>query len=116
VPSPTNTLILKLFAFDDRDEKQDLDRAQAHAWDVYIATMLTNRSDYLESREFLSRHKKSAVILKTQSIVESKFSSVDKSGWQCVLEASGFHPGMNVRQKREGLDEARRRLARWFTI
>lgn len=116
VPSPTNALILKLFAFDDRDEKQDQDRSQAHAWDIYMAAMLANGSDYLEAREFLSRHKESDVILKTQSIVDNKFSSVGKPGWQRVLEASGFHPEMNVRQKRHKLDEARRRLARWFTI
>lgn len=116
VPSPTNALILKLFAFDDRDEKYDRDRSQAHAWDVYVVTMLTDRSDYLEGREFLSRHRDSAVILKTQSIVDSKFSSVDKSGWQRVLETSGFHPRMSVQQKRERLDEARRRLVRWFAI
>ena len=116
VPSPTNALILKLCAFDDRDEKHNRDRSQAHAWDVYVATMLTNRSDYLEAREFLPRHKDSAVILKTQSIVGNKFSSIDKPGWQRVLETSGFHPEMNVQQKRERLDEARRRLVRWFAI
>jgi len=116
VPSPTNALILKLFAFDDRYEKQDRDRSQAHAWDVYVVTMLTGRSDYLEGREFLSRHRDSAVILKTRSIVDSKFSSVDKPGWQRVLETSGFHPGMSVQQKRERLDEAKRRLVRWFAI
>lgn len=116
VPSPTNALILKLFAFDDRDERQDRDRSQAHAWDIYIATMLTNRSDYLEAREFLSQHKDSDVILKARSIVDDKFTSVSKSGWQRVLEASSFHPEMNVRQKRERLDEAKRRLTRWFAI
>ena len=119
VPSPTNAMILKLFAFDDRDEKdgkQDTERAQAHAFDIYIAAMLTNRSDYLEAQEFLPRHKGSDIILKTQSIVANKFSSVHRSGWQRVLETSSFYPKMNVQQKRERLDEARRRLMRWFTI
>jgi hypothetical protein len=109
-------LILKLFAFNDRDEKRDRDRSQAHAWDIHIATMLTTRDDYLEAREFLSEHKDSNVILKTQSIIDNKFSSVDKPGWQRVLEASSFHPEMKVQQKREMLDRARHRLMRWFAV
>ena len=109
-------MILKLFASNDRDEKHDRDRSQAHAWDIHIATMLTTRDDYLEARKFLSEHKDSNVILKTQSIIDNKFSSVDKPGWQRVLEASSFHPEENVQQKREILDQARRRLVRWFAI
>jgi len=118
VPSPTNSLLLKLFAFNDRSEgqRQDSERAQAHALDIYIAIMLTKRTDYLEGQKFLSRHKDSEIIQRAQSIVDSKFSSVDKLGWQLVLEASSFYPEKNVRQKRERLDDAKRRLLRWFTI
>jgi len=118
VPSPTNSMILKLFAFNDRDEGQrtDFERAQAHALDIYIAIMLTNKTDYDEGQKFLSRHRDSEIIQKAQSIVHSKFSSIDKSGWRYVLEASSFYPEINVRQKRERLDNAKRRLVRWFTI
>ncbi len=118
VPSPTNSLLLKLFAFNDRSEsqRQDSERAQAHALDIYIAIILTNRTDYLEGQKFLSRHRDSEIIQRAQSIVDSKFSSVDKLGWQLVLEASSFYPEKNVRQKRERLDDAKRRLLRWFTI
>lgn len=118
VPSPTNSLILKLFAFNDRDQgqRQDSERAQAHALDIYIVIMLTTRADYLEGQKFLSRHKDSEIIQKARSIVDSKLSSVDKPGWLLVLEASSFYPEKNVRQKRERLDDAKRRLLRWFTI
>lgn len=118
VPSPTNSLILKLFAFNDRDEgqRQDSERAQAHALDIYIAIMLTNRNDYEEGREFLSRHKGSEIIQKARSIVDNKFSSVEKSGWRLVLEASGFYPEINVRQKRDRLESAKNRLLKWFSI
>lgn len=115
VPSPTNSLILKLFAFDDRDKRQDQDRSQAHAWDIYIAAMLANRSDFLEGQEFLKKHNDSQIICRAQSIARSKFSSVDAPGWQRVLDASGFHPEMNVRQRKKRLDKAGRRLVRWFT-
>lgn len=116
VPSPTNSLILKLFAFNDRDKKQDKDRSQAHAWDIYIATTLTNRIDYLEAQEFLFRHQDSEIIHKTKSIVAEKFSSIDKSGWQLILETSGFYPGTNIRQRKEILEVAGRRLVRWFNL
>lgn len=117
LPSPTNLLILKLFAFDDRSNKDDTEYAQTHALDIYlIIAMLTQRRDYLEGQKFLSRHRDSEIIQRAQSIVDSKFSSVDKLGWQLVLEASSFYTEKNVRQKRERLDDAKRRLVRWFTI
>jgi len=118
VPSPTNLLLLKLFAFNDRDEgqKQDSERAQAHAWDVYVTIMLTDREDYLEGQDFLSRHEESDIIQAARSIVESKFNAVEQAGWRRVLESSDFYPGLNRREKEARLDEAMRRLLRWFDI
>jgi hypothetical protein len=111
-------MILKLFAFNDRGQgqRQGLERAQAHALDIYITIMLTNRADYLEGREFLSRHKDSDLIQKARSIVDNKFSSVDKDGWRFVLETSSFFPDKNVLQKKGLLEEARSRLIRWFYL
>ncbi|MHC4557520.1 MAG: hypothetical protein ACYTFW_10505 [Planctomycetota bacterium] len=117
LPSPTNLLILKIFAFDDRSNKADTEHAQTHALDIYlIITMLNQRSDFLEGQKFLSQHRDSEVIQRVQSIVDNKFSSIDNLGWQLVLEASSFYPEINVRQKRGRLDDAKRRLVRWFTF
>lgn len=117
VPSPANILILKLFAFDDRSKKQqDLMRAQAHARDIFITIMLTDRSDYLEGQKFLSQHSDSEIIQRTQSIVANKFSAVNQAGWQCVLEASDFYPNLNRQEKESKLDTAAHRLARWFNL
>ena len=118
VPSPTNLLLLKLFAFKDRDEghREDSERAQAHAWDVYVTIMLTDREDYLEGQDFLSQHKDSVIIQNARSIVASKFNAIEQAGWRRVLESSDFYPGLNRREKEARLDEARRRLLRWFDI
>jgi len=118
VPSPTNLLLLKLFAFNDRDEgqRQDSERAQDHAWDVYVTIMLTNREDYLEGQDFLSRHEDSEIIQTARSIVGGKFNAVERAGWRRVLESSDFYPGLNRLEKEARLDEARRRLIRWFDI
>lgn len=118
IPSPTNLLILKLFAFNDRDEgqRQDSERAQAHAWDIYITIMLANRADYLEGQQFLSRHEDSDIIQTARSIVASKFNAVEQAGWRRVLESSDFYSNLNRREKEARLDEARRRLLRWFDI
>jgi hypothetical protein len=118
VPSPTNQLILKLCAFDDRnqDQKQDTERAQAHAWDIYTIITLSDREDYLEGQRFLSRHKNSDIVQKVELIVTANFSSVDKDGWLRVLETSAFYPDLNIQQKRNMLDEAKRRLVRWFSV
>jgi hypothetical protein len=116
VPSPANLLILKLFAFDDRSEgqRQDVERAQAHARDIYITIMLTDRNDYLEGQKFLSRHSDSEIIRRARSIVSNKFSAVNQTGWQHVLEASDFYLNLNRQEKESKLDTAGRRLVRWF--
>jgi predicted nucleotidyltransferase len=116
VPSPTNLLILKLCAFDDRDESGETERAQAHAYDIYITMTLANRDDYLEGQKFLARHNDWKMIQKVASIVKDKFGSVDKPGWQRVLEAAGFYPTLNAQQKRDELEKAKDRLLRWFTL
>lgn len=116
VPSPTNLLILKLFAFNDRYEgqRQDSERSQAHAWDIYITIISANRADYLEGQKFLKRHEDSDIIQTARSIVGSKFNAVEQAGWRRVLESSDFYPDLNRPEKEAELDKARRRLLRWF--
>ncbi|MFH1716971.1 MAG: nucleotidyl transferase AbiEii/AbiGii toxin family protein [Planctomycetota bacterium] len=118
VPSPTNILLLKLFAFNDRDEgqRQDSERAGAHAWDIYVTAILATRADYLQGQQFLLQHKDSDVIQTAQSIVRDKFGAVEQAGWRRVLESSDFYSGLSRREKEAKLDEARRRLVRWFDI
>ncbi|MHC4227496.1 MAG: hypothetical protein ACYSW0_08720, partial [Planctomycetota bacterium] len=116
VPSPTNLLILKLFAFNDRYEgqRQDSERSQAHVWDIYITIVSANRADYLEGQQFLKKHEDSDIIQTARSIVGSKFSVVEQAGWRRVLESSDFYPDLNRPEKEAELDKARRRLLRWF--
>jgi len=116
VPSPTNLLILKLCAFDDRDKKRETERAQAHAFDVYITVTLANIEDYREGQKFLARHSDWQEIQRVASIIKDKFDSVDQPGWQRVLEANNFYPNMSVKQKRDELERAKNRLVRWFTL
>ena len=116
VPSPMNLLILKLCAFDDRDKDNETERAQAHAYDIYITVTLANRDDYLEGQKFLARNNDWQVIQKVMSIVKDKFGSVDKPGWQRVLEATSFYPNLNAQEKRDELEKAKDRLLRWFTL
>jgi hypothetical protein len=115
VPSPMNLLILKLCAFNDRDNNKEEERAQAHAYDIYITVMLATLDDYKEGQRFLARHKDWLIIQKVALIVNDKFSSVDQPGWQRVIEATNFYPNLNVRQKRAELEKAKDRLLRWFT-
>jgi hypothetical protein len=116
VPSPTNMLILKLFAFDDRDSppRQDDERAQAHAYDIYLITSLAQLSDFTEGRRFLREHEASAVVQKARGIVMAKFLTPEQSGWRYVLTSAAFYPGQSIDSRRERLDTARRRLLRWF--
>ena len=116
VPSPTNLLILKLCAFDDRDKNDETERAQAHAFDIYITVMLADTDDYKEGQIFLARHNDWPVIKRITSIVNNKFNSIDQPGWQRVLEATSFYPNLSAQQKRDELEKAKDRLLRWFTL
>ena len=116
VPSPTNMLILKLFAFGDRDSdaRRDEARAQAHAYDIYLITALAEREDFLEGRRFLDYHGGEEVVLKAKTIVETRFSALDQSGWRCVLGSNLLARDHSASERRQMLDGARRRLLRWF--
>ncbi len=111
-------MLLKLFAFNDRDEgqRQDSERAQAHAWDIYVAITIATRDDFLQGQEFLLRHDDSDIVQTARSIVADKFNAVEHAGWRRVLESSDFYSHLSRREKEAMLDEARRRLLRWFDI
>lgn len=118
VPSPTNMLILKLFAFDDRDSepRRDSTRAQAHAYDIYVITILAMVGDYQEGRRFVSRHAASDVVERARTIAATKFGAIEHSGWRHVLTSTAFYPDRPMPMRRERLDAARRRLSRWFEV
>jgi hypothetical protein len=118
VPSPTNLMIMKLFAYNDRHHgnRKDPDRAMAHAWDVYIAIMLTDRTDFKEGQAFLSQHADSEIIKKARTIVGKSFSQYENAGWQTVLSSTNFHPSLSVTNKENKLGQAAARLRRWFGI
>ena len=116
VPSVTNLLILKLFAFNDRDTgpRQDDDKARDHAFDIYIIITSTNMYDFKEGKKFISRHRDSEIINEAINIVENKFSSENNQGWTRVLENTIFFPDLRINQKREKIRPAQARLIRWF--
>ena len=116
VPSPTNMLILKLFAFGDRDSdaRRSEARAQAHAYDVHLIAALAERDDFLEGRRFLDHHADEEVVQKAQAIVEANFQTLDQSGWQHVFASGLLSQGHTMTERRQILDRSRRRLLRWF--
>ena len=117
VPSLTNLLILKLFAFNDRDsgQRQDDNKARAHAFDVYIIITSTNPQDYKEAKQFLYRHRDSHIINEAMDIVQDKFSSESGSGWTRVLENTIFFSDSRINQRREKIRLAQAKLTRWFS-
>ncbi|MBN2589858.1 MAG: hypothetical protein JXA96_08340 [Sedimentisphaerales bacterium] len=117
VPSFTNLMILKLFAFRDRNSgpRQNDNKARAHAFDIYNLITLTSYQDYKEGLEFIERHKSSEIINEAQELVRKNFSTIDSSGWIRVLEnTTTFYPDINMIQKRDKIENAQARLTKWF--
>ena len=117
-PSPTNLMIMKLYAFNDRcrGKRHEPDRAMAHAWDVYIIIMLSDITDLKQGQEFIVRHTESEILQKTRNIVEDYFSKSQQLGWQTILSSPNFYPGTSMREKEEQLQQASARIKRWFSI
>ena len=118
VPSLTNQLILKLFAFQDRykGQRKEVSLAQVHAFDIFVIVTFAGVNDYREGQKLLNSYRESPVIRKAGRIIEECFSSLDGVGWQYVLGTANFYPDLDIRQKREKLDEAKRRLVKWFSV
>lgn len=118
VPCPANLMIMKLYAFRDRIEgdREDMDRAMAHAFDVFITVMLTDRDDLKQGQKFSYRHKDSDIVRQTKSIIEDSFSHYEKIGWQTVLSSPNFYPTISIKERQEKLQQASDRLARWFNF
>lgn len=118
LPCPANLMIMKLYAFRDRIEgdRKDMDRAMAHAFDVFITVMLTDRDDLKQGQEFSYRHKNSDIIRQTKSIIEDSFSHYEKIGWQTVLSSPNFYPTISIKERQKKLQQASARLARWFNF
>ena len=116
VPSLTNLLILKLFAFNDRDSgpRQNDNKARAHAFDIYIIITLAKLQDYKEGVQFLKRHQDSKIIHQAKNIIENQFDTIERSGWLRVLENTSFYPNLDIKQKRNKLHNAKDRLKKWF--
>ncbi len=117
-PSPTNLMIMKLYAFNDRcqGKRHDPDRAMAHAWDVYIIIMLSDIADLKPGQKFVARHSESEILQKTKNIVENHFSKPEQLGWQTILSSSNFYPDTSMQEKEEQLYQATARIKRWFGI
>lgn len=118
VPCPTNIMIMKLFAFQDRiqGDRKEPDRASAHAFDMYVTIMLTDRNDLKEGQQFVSRHEDSDIIQETKDVILDRFSNPAKEGWQAVLGSSGFYPTLSKAEREEKLRLAAARLVRWFGV
>jgi len=118
VPSATNLMIMKLFAFNERSKgkRKTPDRAMAHAWDVYIIIMLTDMSNLKTGQAFLSRHADSEIIQKARTIVKNSFSEYEKNGWQTILSSPNFYPTLRLADKEENLKKAASRIRRWFDV
>jgi len=118
VPSATNLMMMKLHAFRDRfyGDRKDSNRATAHAFDIYIIIMLTDRNDLKQAQSFLERHGRSAIVKKAVGVVENSFAHYEKAGWQTVLSSPNFYPALRVVDKEEKLKQAAARLLRWFGV
>jgi len=118
VPSFTNLMILKLYAFRDRNSgsRQNDNKARAHAFDIYNLVTLTNLQDYREGMEFIKCHNSSDIIIEVKNIAENYFSTTNSSGWVRVLENTAFYPDINMNQKGEKIQIAQAKLTKWFFL
>lgn len=80
IPHPFNYLLLKLYAFDDRKEDEDVDYGRHHAFDLYRIVAMLTEEEWNEVPNFRRRHSGSGVVQRATAIVEGSFADEEQLG------------------------------------
>lgn len=86
IPHPFNYLLLKLYAFDDRKEDEDVDYGRHHAFDLYRIVAMLTENEWDEVQSLRRRHSGSGVVRRATAIVEKSFSGEEQIGALRVRE------------------------------
>lgn len=92
IPSAFNYLVLKLYAFNDRKDRDDpkSDRGRHHAFDIFTTVCSMSEKDWDTAKRHYDRDKKTAYLMKAIEICKADFSSPTAVGVLRLRENDGY--------------------------
>jgi hypothetical protein len=98
VPQAFTFLLMKLFAFVDRNQDPDKDFARHHAMDLYRVAAMLDHDEFHEARSAILDHGDLDVVQKARLIVNEHFSEPTTLGLIRLQEHNLFEPEMDVQE------------------
>lgn len=86
VPHPFSFLLLKLFAYRDRQHDEAKAFGRYHAFDLYRIVAMMTEADFAEAEELRDRYLEDDIVREARSIAAELFSGPDAPGTLALLE------------------------------
>lgn len=80
LPNAFSYLLMKLYAFHDREERSDSDNAGKHAADLYQILALTTESEWEIAKRLSVQHSHNPAVRKGREIVRDRFTKANQLG------------------------------------
>lgn len=92
IPSAFNYLVLKLYAFNDRKDREDpkSDRGRHHAFDIFTTVCSMGEQDWDTAKRHYDRDKDATYLKKAIGICNADFSSPTSAGVLRLRENDGY--------------------------
>lgn len=95
LPHPFNFLLLKLFAFDDRQDDPGVDRGRHHAFDLYRVVSMLTPKEWRQVSELRILHGDHEVVRRARRLVREHFSDPESVG-SLRLREHGRRSGIDI--------------------
>lgn len=98
VPNAFSYLLMKLYAFSDREEKGETDYAGKHAADLYQILALTTELEWEVAKRLRQKHGQNPAVKKAGEIVRERFTAADQFGIIRLREYAPFFRQVNAEE------------------
>jgi hypothetical protein len=96
LPHPYTYLMMKLFAFRDRQGDTNKDYGRYHALDLYTILANTTESEWEEAKQFRDGFRGEAKVSEARKIVSEYFSGTDRFGIIRLKESPYYRPELHL--------------------
>ena len=103
VPQAITFLMMKLFAFRDRNQDPDKDFARHHAMDLYRVVAMLDHDEFRQTRSAICDHWNGDVVREAGQLVNKHFSESTALGLIRLQEHDLFESGMDVQEFSQAL-------------
>jgi len=98
VPPAVTFLMMKLFAFRDRNQDRDKDFARHHAMDLYRVVAMLDYGEFHQTRSVICDHWGNSVVQEARQLVIEHFARPTSLGLIRLQEHNLFEPEMDVQE------------------